>query len=467
MEKSRLIAVLETFSSKEIRAFRKFLQTSYFNQRADLILLYDVLAEKFLKKGILPAKEDVFALIYPKQAYDAQQLRQIMSMLLKLIEQFLVIKQMLGDEADFKLKLAKIYQERDLVKPLKSTLRELKGMQAMQSYRDATYYEKNYKLMLQEYSLTAANRIGEQNLQQISDNMDMAFILSKLRQSCNSLTHQTVYKTNYEFGLLDAILRYIKEQKLDQIPAVAVYYYCYHTLANPQEEQYFFAFRAHLFENEQLFQAEELRDLYLLAINYCIRRLNQGEMQYAKEGLDWYKRGLASGGLLTDGILSRFTYRNIVAMGLKVGDFEWVQSFIYEYKPLLEKQHRESMFTFNLAKLAYHRKQYQEALNLLRKAKYKDLLLNLAAKTLLLKTYYELEEWDMLESHLEAMQNYLRRKKVMGYHQTNYKNLIHYTKKLVSVSPYNKTAKEGLEKRLGNEEILTEREWLLGQLRLL
>jgi tetratricopeptide (TPR) repeat protein len=227
------------------------------------------------------------------------------------------------------------------------------------------------------------------------------------------------------------------------------------------------AFRAHLFENEQLFQAEELRDLYLLAINYCIRRLNQGEMQYAKEGLDWYKRGLASGGLLTDGVLSRFTYRNIVAMGLKVGDFEWVQSFIYEYKSLLEKQHRESMFTFNLAKLAYHRKQYQEALNLLRKAKYKDLLLNLAAKTLLLKTYYELEEWDMLESHLEAMQNYLRRKKVMGYHQTNYKNLIHYTKKLVSVSPYNKTAKEDLEKRLDNEEILTEKEWLLEQLRLL
>lgn len=467
MEKSRLIAVLETFSSKEIRAFRKFLQSSYFNHRADLILLYDILEQKFLKKGLLPSKEEVFVLLYPEQAFDAQQIRQIMSLLLKLIEQFLVIKQVVRDEADFKLKLAKIYQERDLVKPLKSTLRELQGMQNKQSFRDASYYENNYKIMLQEYSLTAANRIGEQNLQQISDNMDLAFILSKLRQSCNSLTHQTVYKTNYEFGLLDAILRHIKEQDLDQIPAVAVYYYCYHTLANPQEEAYFLTFRAHLFENEHLFQAEELRDLYLLAINYCIRRLNQGEMQYAKEGLNWYKRGLASGGLLTDGVLSRFTYRNIVAMGLKVGDFEWVQSFIYEYKALLEKQHRESMFTFNLAKLAYHRKQYPNALTLLRKSKYKDLLLNLAAKTLLLKTYYELEEWDMLESHLEAMQNYLRRKKVMGYHQTNYKNLIHYTKKLVSISPFNKTAKQNLERRLSSEEILTEKEWLLEQLKLL
>lgn len=464
MENSRLIAVAKTLGGKEIRAFRKFLKSPYFNQREDLVRLFQLIELVFLKKNSSITKEATFEQLYPNQEFDVQFLRQSMSLLLKQLELFLVLEEHQKDQLANKLTLSKIFRERELHKPFQSSLKELKKLQQNSSYRNAQYFEDHFKIMLEEYQFRASNRISEQNLQQISDSMDMAFILSKLRQACYSIAHQTVYKTEYRFGLLDAILDYIKKNNLDQHPTLAIYYYCYHALLFSRREEYFQLFRAHLFANEQLFHREEIRDLYLLAINFCIRRFNQGEENYAREGLDWYRRGLESKVLLNDGVLSRFTYRNVVAMGLKVGDFNWVQSFIHEYKPVLEKQYRENMFSFNLAKLEYHRKNYQEALHLLRKAKYKDLLLNLGAKTLLLKIYYELDDWDMLEAHLEAMQNYLRRKKVMGYHQTNYQNLIKYTKKLVHISPYDKAAREKFKKRIEVEEILTEKEWLLNQL---
>ena len=60
---------------------------------------------------------------------------------------------------------------------------------------------------------------------------------------------------------------------------------------------------------------------------------------------------------------------------------------------------------------------------------------------------------------------FIRRKKVIGYHQTNYLNIIQYTKKLMAVNPYDRADRLRLRQQIEAEEILTEREWLLDQLR--
>lgn len=103
------------------------------------------------------------------------------------------------------------------------------------------------------------------------------------------------------------------------------------------------------------------------------------------------------------------------------------------YKNSLEKPYRESAYHFNLARLEFCKKNYGAVLDLLQKANYRDVLVNLAIKTLLLKTYYELDEYNLLESHLHAMQNYIHRKRILGYHRANYLNIIRYTGKLLAL----------------------------------
>ncbi len=78
--------------------------------------------------------------------------------------------------------------------------------------------------------------------------------------------------------------------------------------------------------------------------------------------------------------------------------------------------------------------------------------------------YYELEEFDVLDSLLESMRIYVQRKKVLGYHKNNYKNIIRFTKKLLKVTPYSSTKKEKLKQELEVAAPLTEKEWLLNQL---
>jgi hypothetical protein len=465
MKNSRLHQVLESFSPKDVREFSKFVRSPWFNQRDDLILCWDFLEERLFRLDLVPVKEEIFREVYPGRAYDAQQARLLMSWLLKLIEQYFACEDLMEDATQVKLSLLKTYRKRRLPTHFHYTLRDLTALQEKESLRNADHFETNYMLMLEEYRHTASEqRIGRQNLQEISDNLDLAFISRKLRQACLALSHQAVYKIEYHFGLLKQTLAYVEEEELLHIPAIAVYYHCFKALSGQGLEDHFHTFKSLIFTQGRLFPEEELRDLYLLAINYCIKRLNDGEGSFAEEGLELYKKGLETGILLVNRQLSRFTYRNIVAMGLKVGDFDWVASFIRQYRSSLKKEHQESMFRFSMARLEYQRKNYDQALPLLLQAGYEDLLLLLAAKTLQLKIYYETDEWDPLHSHLEAMKHFIHRKKIMGYHKINYLNLIHYTRKLIAVNPYDKKQVEELKELVQKEEILTEKEWLMEQL---
>ena len=91
------------------------------------------------------------------------------------------------------------------------------------------------------------------NLQQVQENLDIAYITSKLRQSCFLLSHQNIYRKEYDFGMLPQMLTYIEQQSLLDIPAISVYYYCYHALVSPKEYNYFEKFKELMFQHQSLF----------------------------------------------------------------------------------------------------------------------------------------------------------------------------------------------------------------------
>ncbi|MCB0565292.1 MAG: hypothetical protein KDD01_13040 [Phaeodactylibacter sp.] len=464
MEGSRLLTLVESLNKKEVRELRKFLRSPFFNQRKDVAQLFEFITERVFTLQLLPTKEQAFQTLYPSQDYDPQQVRYAMSWLLKGIEQYLALQPYLADERQQKIELARAYREKRLPKHFQQTMQQLRRQQEQQPIRNAEFFEYEYRIQLEQYAFTASRkRLSEHNLQEISDTVDLAFIARKLRQTCFLLSHQAVYKREYDFGLLEEALQFVDRKGLLRIPTIAGYYHCYHALRGLEPEQHFQHFKAILLHQNQLFPADEARDLYLLAINFCIRELNAGREAYAREGLDLYKEGFRTEMLLQEGQLSRFTYRNAVAMALKEGELSWAETFIREYQNRLPKEHRESMYSFSLARLAYVRRQYGKALEYLQRSEYQDLLLNLAAKTLMLKAFYELDEFDTLESHLEAMKVFLRRKDIIGYHRRNYRSIIRYTQKLLHLNWNDRGEVEGLRKTIEAEEVLTEREWLLKQ----
>ena len=460
MEKSQLAQMVQTFSEPEKKEIKRFLESPFFNRREDVVFLFD-----WFCRETEPHKVTAKTILFGESETDDQELRLRMTYLMRHLEEYVAVKTFLAGQWDSRVYLAAGLRRRGMAQPFLRTKKSLEKKLEAQTVRDADFFQWQYRLEWEAHQQEYPQQPTEVgHLLAAAEAADVAYLLQRLRILCLLKAHGTVYQSEGQTGWEAEVLAYAETRYAQKHTAVGVYLACYHMLDNPDAEQPFLDFKQQLLGNAAIFREEEMHPLYMLALNFCIRRINAGQAGYFHEALELYKAGLDLGFLFENGQLTRYTYFNIAAAGIQTGDLEWVRFFINEYKGLVEKKHRESAFSFNLARLEYASRHYGHVLELLQHANYRDPLLNLAAKTLLLKTYYDLGEYDLLQSHLDAMRNYVQRKRVIGYHRTNYLNIIRYTEKLLRLNPMDKAAVSVLKKSVEAEAVLTEKGFLMGKL---
>ncbi|MFK7775508.1 MAG: hypothetical protein AB8F94_25425 [Saprospiraceae bacterium] len=465
-ENYKLYETIQTLDKKEIRQIKRVLQSPFFVLRNDVGNLFSVLVKYHLKGKRFPKKEVVFQKAFPKKEYDYALLRGTMSDLFELIEEYFLLKKRRAGKLKTRHLLAEIYRERKLSKAYQAVVKKTATILENQPLRNEFYYQQLLDFQLEEMTFKIKDqRTKDFNLGAISETIDIVFLVQKLKFACSQMSHQQVFKAEYDFGLLTHLLPIVEQEKYLKIPAIGIYYYCYRFLTEEKGDEFFEKFKTILFQNKALFDALEMKELYLFAINFCIRKLNQGGKKFSQEILDLYKDGLQANYFLENGMLSRFTFNNIVAAGIFTKEFDWLEKFIETYSEKLEKEYRDSTVSFNLARLEYTRKNYGKAMLHLQKVESKDLVNSLISKTLLMRIYYELDEHDSLFSHLDSFQIFIRRREVSDFHRKNYMNAIRLVKKLVALPELDKKARKALREEIEGEEVLTEREWLLGKLK--
>ncbi|MFK8103614.1 MAG: hypothetical protein AB8G15_13865 [Saprospiraceae bacterium] len=465
MKKNKLLLLLKSFTKAEISAFRKYIRSDYFTRREDYRHLFEALLLQLTSKQALD-KQQLFQKAYPLETFNDLKLRAALSDLKAQLEKFLVIQQVLEEDTENNIRLLEIFNERKLGYAFQQKLKKVETTLAKTSKQDLNYFQQKLRTQQLKATLLASQkRTADLPLQEISEQIDINFMIEKLRHACSQLTHQLVYKTQYDFGLLKNVLLILERGQFLHIPAIRIRYYCFQFLSHPEEKEFFDQFRDLLFAQEAQFERKELKDLYLLGINFCIRQLNQGNTFYPQELWKLYQQGLAADVFLDDGRLSRFTFNNVIGIGINLKEFTWLDHFVEQYKNYLAEEDKDSIIYFNQARVIYHAKKDHEAvIQLLQKVNFKDIVENLMSKTMLSKVYYELKEFDLLDYHLTSFQQYIRRHKLGKYHTTNYNNIILLLRKLLNVFAYDKAQKQKLRTEILETEVLTEREWLLEQL---
>lgn len=467
MKKSRLVSILRAFSKKEMKELKKWLLSPVHNQREDVVIFLDYLTKaRHLEEDKYLEKEKVFHKVYTNEVYDDAKMRQVMHFLLKAVEEFLIYQDIIEDEVRAKSSLINIYWKRRLDKACEKAIKTVEQLQEKQKFRNGHFFRNEYLIQQERYNYLSGFKRIELNLQEMSDALDATYIADKLRQSALMLAHQNVYTADYEIGLLNEVLQYVEQRELLRIPPIAIYYYIYKTNNEKKVPEHFFNLKREIIENGRFFPKSEIRDIYLLTINYCINRMNAGFKNFLREAFELYKEGFDQKILITDNLISRWTFLNVVINGTLLKEFDWVENFVQNFEIYLEERYRENTVHYSLAKLYFEKGDYNASMRLLIQYEYDEILMNLNAKIMLLKMYYEQEEYDALESLIESMRAYIQRKKVMGYHRENFTNFLKMTKNLIKVNPYSKTEKEKLKTEIENVNpiIVTERKWLLEQL---
>ena len=470
MENSQLIEIVRSLTKKEIRELKKWLASPAHNHRQDVIKLFQYLIIVLPReKSKYLAKDHIYEEIYPREPYDDAKLRQLVHILTKEIETYLLFTLSAEDEIGNQINLATSYRARGLDKSYHKLVKSVSKSLERSPIKDEMYYHNVFLLSEEKYNELGSRQSSQADFQGIVDNLEISFIIRKLRFAGHMLNHENKVKKEYNYGLLEPVLKFIDDNDLTRIPSIKIYYYLYLATRFPEKEEYYYNFKESIFEYDNILPKSEMRDNYLQAVNYSITRANQSVKGFKREVFDLYKQGIENKVLFDDeGRLSTSTFRNTVNMGTVVKEFEWIYSFIKNYQKYLPEDQREETVQFSLGKYYFEKGEYDKAQDYLITINPGAINLNLMIRSMLIRIYYSQDEFMLLDALLESMKVYINRKKQLApQYRKPFLNLIKYTKKLVKVNPYDKSAKAKLRTEIEEARPLIAKDWFLEQVDLL
>ena len=436
------------------------MHSPFHNMHQDATKLFDYLDNL---KEITPekvAREHLFAVLFPDQPFDDLKLRHITSYLFATIESFMANLHLQEEKVDHQILLLQSLSDRSSERLFTKASRKARKQLEKKEHRDSSYLLQQYRIQMTEakYSVaTSRNDDVWQKLSTMSADLDLFYIAEKLRVVCTLLSYRRLFKYREVPPIPQELLQRIALDELWKNPIIGIYYYIYR-LEVEGDDRFYYKLTDQLHQHDMVFPQDERRDLYLAAINFCVRKINMGEKGFLEDLWGHYRSGLESGALLEKGELSPWTYKNVAVAAIKLNKLDWADNFVEEYRPLVEKDYRDSMYAFNKAQLLFIRKEYRLVIRTLQAYDAPDILTRLGARSMTIKSWFELGDIEALDYALNNLQQLLKRKEILTYHKQNYTNLIRMVRKLID-KPQGK-AIALLQKEIEETEILTERDWL-------
>ena len=443
---SKLIEILKLLDKQEIERFSLFMSSTYLVPQKKVAELADIILREYpdFNNDRLLA-ENIYQQLYPGQKFQFRTLKSYMSLLVSYLYKFFVAEKTFSDNIEQNLSLIEELRKRELGQEflrIGSALRP----KLEKEKKDRHFYYKLFRFENEMDTYHIANKEflnSSDSLQQKANSLDIFFLYSKLSLICEMINRQNIFSYDYDISMLDFVLDYAERnfERLESYPAVGAYYRILLTLTYPSREENYFKLIDLLDKTSNEFSKEELKDMYAYAMNYCIKQLNSGRIDYEGHLFKLYGKLIETGLIYDNNHISQWDYKNIIATSLRVSEFEWTENFIHSNKDRINPGFREVAYAFNLANLYCEKKEFANALKTLHKfddalkkisdPDFDDTFYNLDSRSIFIKIYYESNEDDLLKATIDAFKSYLlRNKKISERRRKIYLNLLKYTKKL-------------------------------------
>lgn len=464
MYQSKLIRLYRSLSKAELRQFKKWVYSPIHNRHEEVQQLFEYLWSKKPLEEKHVERHRLFKQLYPNQAFHMPRLRHLASFATEVLEDFIGYVAQQKYHKNNAIAFYTSLQERNLTKEVYQQERQLTQSLEEDPLRNEAHYRTAYALETAIFERqTRQQQPVDTNLQNILHYSTIQYLLSLLRHACISLTHQNLYKTTYQLPLLEPALKLSEEPPYSTLPSIQVYAAGYQALVHPDDESHYLRLRDHLWTAATVLPHEEFKEVYSIAINYCIKRLNTGGEPYIREAFELYSAGLEQGVLLQDGYLSHIAFKNMVSLGLHLERFETVRQLLDRGSTLLRPHYQPAYLPYNEAQYSFAVQEYDRAIDQLQKVVYDDLFMEIGARLLLSKIYAAQAHDQLLEAHLHSFTQFIRRKaNLSAGHKERFLATIRFTQKVTQA--YTTEQKEALRTTIEETAALPEKRWLLEQL---
>ncbi|MEM7368587.1 MAG: hypothetical protein AAF587_08275 [Bacteroidota bacterium] len=418
-----------------MKSLDKYLRSPFFNQRPAILKLWELIqpchpdfSDPLLDRTALSRH------LFDREQEDLQALRYLFSDLTKLCDGFLAYQTWQSKTTEVQLHLLQAYDQRGLSKYYDTYSKKVEHHLISPVPDSTETFTKRFLFREQQHlsDQNAQARGSAYPVETVIESLDQLYLAKKLRYSCEGINRANVFQEQSQMFLIQPLTVELASFPHLHSPLIDLYLLAFQTLAKDNHEPAYFQLKNGLTQAPKELNRAELRNLYSLALNYCIKRLNQGHEPFAREIFDLYKTLVRERIIYEQNALAVAHFKNIVTLGARLKEFEWTENFIETYQSDLAVEQASNAVAYNLANLLFAKGDFRRVLQLLRSVEFTDVFLQMDAKSILVKTYFELEDYDGLGYLLSSFKMILRRdKRLSSYQHRLYSNLIKFTRLLI------------------------------------
>lgn len=469
MLSDKLVSLLKSFSKTDLNRFEKYLISPFFNENKEQIKLFEMLNQYIRNPEAdlkVVKKQEVWKKLFNRTPYNDILFRRICSDLTQMALHYLAIKEYKSQPLLVETNMLSATNSPKLEKHFNGIMRKIQTRQGEKKMRNASFHYHNYIIEYNSHKnleYQGKKRKDFSNLERADYHLDCFYILQKLKNYCDLLGYKNIIQLDAEINLLPSFLEYVKSSHYMQEASIEAFYLVNEMFLDPEEEEFYHALKNLLANRLEEFVREDLKLLYTHLRNYCIiSKINMGRSDYFRELFILYKDQVKSKIILEDDVITTQNYKNIITVALHSEEFEWVEQFIQTYTDKLPIENQDNDRTYNLAKVYFHQKKYTKVIEQLREVEYKNVIYALGGKLMLLKTYFELNEFLALDSLVDSFRIYLRRNsKIPKEVKQQYMNVLRFTKRLSVVLLNDQTTILKIKTQVLACKALAAKKWLL------
>lgn len=479
MKSTKLINLLKTFSPEEMKNFEKFVASPYFNSvkiRSKLVKELGKFYPEF-DSGKL-TNEKLYRKLYPGKKFNKQVMWNHGSAMEKMAKEFLELVALSKNRFG---KMELLFSELGNRKLLKDYLQTINEMEELLGSRaiDYDYFEnrghlENYKQ--EYYHLT-------DKIQPMSDSKLKATeyqILLFLRMTVGGLHDMNVLKRDYnarfdvniplEFAKhldLKSIVEYSKSRNFEYTFMIEIYYHSLMMMLEPEESMHFDKVRELFRVSYDRFTMSEKRTIMHWLVAYCVYRSDDKEFKYKRIIFDLNKFRLKEGLVFYPaGQIPNVIYLQILKIALSLDEMEWAEAFITEYTSNLHPDLQQSTKALAYAFIHFQTKEYEKVLKDLTEAEFIDPREKRFARSLVARTYYEMNELETLRNHIDTSLHFLvNNPAVSELTRISHRNFFNALKKIISIKENSDPGSiHSLRTELAESKNTESKNWLLEKL---
>jgi len=437
MRNRKLYHLLVLLDATEWDAFDVFIRSPYHNTNPTMVVFWELWWSRLLQaeeKTSLSPEEFVAG-----SSIKVERVAALCRDLMTLVRKFLAVRSLENSPALNTLLFAQSVLNRD---PGLHTSHRFLPQLEKELFRQPESPEKHLSVLYFE-AMQSRNRIlaRKADADWLSEfnhlhNLLEEFVLTKgLELSCGVVNAVRIFRGEGELpenGFYSSYLSSHTHEKESLLPQL--YRLSLSLLLGAEEAETFSTILSILEHHREEILPSIRNDVFSFSLNFCIRKINQGDESYLINAFELYRLLIQSGDLLIKGKLSPQQYKNLISLGCRVGKLDWVSDFVEQYAGLLSDDHHGLAQRYNRAVLLFYQSDFETAIHLFRGVvsdpSY-DVFYGLDARFYLWKSYFEFranlspDAVDDMYRLYDSLRVYVDRStSISERHQKQYRNLL-------------------------------------------